>query len=244
MITTNNTLSPALSVPPDNIITIDFKKKRTTSLYKTDGVPKATAADPIRDPKDIAAMQDYFLSRGQVRDYTIFTLGIIFGIRAGDLLNLRIHHIMNDNGTFKLHCDLIESKTRKFNNPAITPQVKELLTNYLDTLPGYGMNDPLFRSQKRDKYGNLRPITLIQLNRILKTASTACNVPGHISSHSLRKTFAYHLLRSNQGDDKAKMALQQMLNHNDFKTTLIYSGLAQDAMDDYRERLAGDLFNV
>lgn len=244
MITTNNTLSPALSVPPDNIITIDFKKKRTTSLYKTDGVPKATAADPIRDPKDIAAMQDYFLSRGQVRDYTIFTLGIIFGIRAGDLLNLRIHHIMNDNGTFKLHCNLIESKTRKFNNPAITPQVKELLTNYLDTLPGYGMNDPLFRSQKRDKYGSLRPITLIQLNRILKTASTACNVPGHISSHSLRKTFAYHLLRSNQGDDKAKMALQQMLNHNDFKTTLIYSGLAQDAMDDYRERLAGDLFNV
>lgn len=221
---------------------MDFQKpRRTTSLYKSDGKPKATAADPIRSLDDIKAIQEYFITRGKRRDYTLFTLGINFGLRAGDLLSLQMHHILKSNNTFKSHCDLIESKTRKFNNPAITPRMQRLLTDYLSTLPDYSMDTPLFCSQKRNKDGSLRPITITQLNRILKEASIACNVPGHISSHSLRKTFAYQLIQKNPNNDELKFALQAMLNHNDFKTTLTYCGITQDSMDKYRLELEESL---
>lgn len=236
-----NTLAEKLTPVPmtDNIINVDFGKntRRTTSIFKSNGAPKATAADPIRDPAAIKTIQEYFISHGQIRNYTMFTVGILFGLRAGDLLDLKIHHILNPDGTFKSHCDLIESKTRKFNNPVITPAIRGLISDYLETLPAYSLNDPLFQSRERNRDGSGKPITLRQWNHILKEAAKACDVPGHISSHSVRKTFAYQLLKQNPNDDNLKFALQKMLNHNDFKTTLTYCGMTQDALDAYRAGL-------
>ena len=236
-----------ISVYTNNLIEVDFHKgadtRRTTSLYKSDGKPKPSAADPIRRPEEIKAIQEYFRERGQIRDYTLFTLGVCFGLRAGDLLSLRISNIVNPDGTFKLRCELIESKRRKFNNPIITAQLRELLSTYLASLPGYSIHDPLFASQKRDQNGNKRPITITQLNRILKAAAKATNTPGHISSHSLRKTFAYQLLKHNPNDDTVKLALQQMLNHDEFRTTLNYCGMTQDTVDGYRASLIDNIIN-
>ena len=226
-----------LALELNNVIPFPSQPKRSTSLYKSNGVPKASAAEPIRNPEDITAMQEYYLQKNQLRNYTIFTLGILFGIRAGDLCELKIHHILTDTGCFKTHCDLYEQKTRKHNNPAITAAARNILEHYLQTLGDYTMDDYLFRSRQRDENGNYRPITIQQLNNIIKAAAKACNVPGHISSHSLRKTFAYQLLKQNPNNDEAKFALQKMLNHNDFATTLTYCGLMQDSLDKYRAGL-------
>lgn len=231
---------------PDNIIEFDFRrsdpvsKRRDTSLFTSDGRPKATAAEPIRALSDIKAIQNYFQERGQIRNYTLFTLGIMFGLRAGDLLSLRWHHLYNPDYTFKPRCDVIEAKTRKTNNPAITPEVRAIITAYHDTLPqNIGYHDPVFISKKSDGCGHYRPITISALNRTLKAAAKAVGLTAHISSHSLRKTFAYQLLQQNKNDDNAKFALQRMLNHNDFKTTLTYCGMTQDTMDTYRAALEG-----
>lgn len=245
MITINTVKLAVDPVIENNVIEVNFKHlapRRSTNLYKTDGCPKASAADPIRSQADIRAMQEYFLSHGKLRDYTLFTVGICFGLRAGDLLSLKIHHILNPDGTFKSHCALIEEKRRKFNNPAITPQIQIMLTHYLETLDTISYDDPLWRSRNRNQDGTYRAITITQLNRILKEASVACNISGHISSHSLRKTFAYQLLKANPNDTNVQMALQQMLNHNDFKTTLRYCGITQDIMDEYRSDLEAALF--
>ena len=247
-----NTTSLAYAQPmPNNIINFviterpEPEERRTTSLYKTNGVLKASAADPIRSLADIHAIQQYFLANDQIRNYTLFTLGILFGLRAGDLLSLRIHHVMLPDGRFKSHCDLIESKTRKFNNPAITPEIREIITNYLVTrTDDYTLDSPLFVSRNRDrKTGLPKPITLAMLNHMLKDAAKACNVPGHISSHSLRKTFAYHMIKSNPDSDAAKFAVQTMLNHADFKTTLTYCGITQEEVDGFRAGL-GNYFTT
>lgn len=228
---------------PDNIIEVNFRlqapsQRRSTSLYTSDGRPKATAAEPIRELTDIKAMQNYYRDHNQTRNYTLFTLGIMFGLRAGDLLSLRWHHLYNADGSFKSHCDVIESKTRKTNNPAITDDVRALITAYRETLPdGISMDDPVFISNKRDENRHYRPITISALNRTLKAAAKAVGIQSHISSHSLRKTFAYQLLKANPDNDEVKFALQKMLNHNDFKTTLIYCGMGQDALDKYRASL-------
>lgn len=225
----------------DNIIEVDFTPKRSTSLYKSDGVKKASAADPIRELQHIKAIQRYFLDHEQIRNYTIFTIGILYGLRAGDLLGLRVSHFFTESGNFKLHCDLYEEKTRKFNNPLITTQIQELITSYLSQTQPLNYHDPLFPSKKTDESGNKRPITVSQYNRILKKAATTCNVPGHISSHSMRKTFAYHMIKNNPSNGELQIALQRMLNHSSFETTLIYCGLQQDTIDKYRSGLEGSL---
>lgn len=237
-----NTAETLINQQPkyDNVIPLfpDTESvRRTTSIYKKNGVPKATAAEPIRNSAHIKAMQEYYRSKGQIRNYTIFTMGIMFGIRAGDLCEMRIHHILNADGSFKAHCGLYEQKTRKFNNPVITLAMQEILKEYLGSLGDYTQDDYLFRSRQRDKDGNYRPITIQQLNNVIKDAAKAAGVPDHISSHSLRKTFAYQLLQQNPGSDEVKFALQRMLNHNDFKTTLTYCGMTQDTLDKYRTGL-------
>lgn len=237
-----NTASILINQQPkyDNVISLfpdSASCRKTTSLYKSNGIPKATAADPIRNPTHIKAIQCYYRNKGQIRNYTIFTMGIVFGIRAGDLCEMRIHHILNTDGSFKAHCGLYEQKTRKFNNPVITPTMQSILKEYLDSLGDYHQDDYLFRSRQRDKNGNYRPITIQQLNNVIKEAAKAVGVSEHISSHSLRKTFAYQLLQQNPGNDEVKFALQKMLNHNDFKTTLTYCGMTQDTLDKYRVEL-------
>lgn len=229
----------------DNVI--PFPKahapRRSTNIYKSDGNPKATAADPVRSLEDIERIKEYFLSKRQIRNYTIFVMGITFGIRAGDLLDLKIHHILNKDGTFKRRCTLIESKTRKTNMPNINKTMRKILNDYLATLHNYSYDDPLFQSRKTDLFGRPQPLSLRQLNYVLAKAEKDLELDFHFSSHSLRKTFAYHLLMQNQNDDVAKFALQKMLNHNDFKTTLTYSGLQADAMDKYRDALTDVLLN-
>lgn len=209
-------------------------RRRTTDPRKSNGVPKAKAADPIRDPRDIRAMQRYYLDRGQARNHAMFTLGIMFGIRAGDLCELKVGHVLGSDGNVKRHCTLYEQKTRKTNAIAITPAMRDLLREYLDGLGDCAHDDYLFRSRQRDGDGNHRHITIQQFNNVIKEAAKAVGVQGHISSHSLRKTFAYQLLKKYPDDDEVKFALQKMLNHNDFKTTLAYCGIAQEAMDEYR----------
>ena len=47
------------------------------------------APDPIKDINDINRILDYFLSHGQYRNLLLFTMGINFGLRCGDLLKLK-----------------------------------------------------------------------------------------------------------------------------------------------------------
>lgn len=230
-------------VPIDNLIEVDFSRKpdrRTTSLYKSNGIPKASTADPIRELSDVHAMQAYF-KKHNIRDYTMFSLGLLFGLRASDLLSLRLDHVLTSDGTFKTHCSLYEKKTRKFNNPLITPQARILLTNYIRTIDYKALSEPLFRSRNSNADGSPRPITIQQFRNVLRKAAKECNVPGNISTHSIRKTFAYHLLKANPNDDNAKFALQKMLNHSDFQTTLTYCGLTQDSVDEVRNSV-NDIF--
>lgn len=229
----------ALEIKFDNVIQFPgTTQRRATSIYKSNGQPKPTAADPIRDPADIERIKQYFLDNNQRRNYTIFVLGIVFGIRAGDLLTLRVHHVLRPDGSFKPHCDLIESKTRKTNNPIITPEVQKVLSEWLAELTDYEYDDYLFRSRKRDINGNWQAMDVRSFNRILKKVSKDLDLNFHFSSHSLRKTFAYHLLERNPDNDDAKFALQRMLNHDSFKTTLAYCGREQDAIDEFRCDLA------
>jgi integrase len=54
------------------------------------------AADPIKNIEDINRILDYFLSHKQYRNLLLFSMGINFGLRCGDLLQLKFGHVLNN----------------------------------------------------------------------------------------------------------------------------------------------------
>lgn len=216
---------------------VDVKKAKTGSIYKENGQLKPTPADPIRKTEDIQKMQKYFLENKQIRNYAIFTVGITFGLRASDLLKLRISDVCNEDFSVKSHCRIYEKKTKKFNNPSISNTAKNAITLLLGEIKELDFDDLLFQSKKFDETGRRGAVTLSQLRRILIKAAKDSGVEGHVSTHSLRKTFVYHMLQLNKGDQDAQLTVQTMLNHSSFKTTLKYCGLTQDKADEMRSGL-------
>ena len=72
------------------------------------------ATEPIRDKEDLHAMANYFLQRGQFRNYVLLTLGVYTALRISDLLRLRWEDVYDEErDEFRAHVTLTEHKTGK-----------------------------------------------------------------------------------------------------------------------------------
>ena len=58
-----------------------------------------------------------------------------------------------------------------------------------------------------------------QAHNIFRDAFDACELPGQVTTHSLRKTFANYALRASGGNIKV---LQELLGHKHLSTTEVY----------------------
>ena len=67
--------------------------------------------EPIRNVKDINKIKQYLLGKKNKRDYCIFVVGINVGLRAGDLLSLKISDV-TDGKTIFDDVTIKEQKTK------------------------------------------------------------------------------------------------------------------------------------
>ena len=174
--------------------------------------------EPIRAIVDIEKVKQ-ILKPKKKRNFLLFILGINCGLRVSDLLQLKISDIKN-----KTHIELIEQKTGKLRRFPINQTLYTLLRDYIENKDG---EQWLFKSQK----GINQPITRIQAYRIIKDACRKAGLSDHIGTHSLRKTFGYHLYKKT----KDVALLQNILNHSSPNITLRYIGINQDIIDSQLE---------
>lgn len=66
------------------------------------GINKAEEVEPIKNLKDIQKIEQYLLDKESKRDYILFVVGTNRGLRAGDLLSLKIKDIMDTEGKIKI----------------------------------------------------------------------------------------------------------------------------------------------
>ena len=179
------------------------------------------AVQPIRDIQKIEDMKWALKRHCSYRDYMMFTLGINIGLRVGDLLRLKVKDVLE--GT---HIDIIEEKTGKRKRFFVNPKLRREVQKYVRK-SGLSMDHYLFPS--RNGRGT-KPITRIQAYRVLNKAAEYAGVE-EVGTHTLRKTFGYQHYQKY----KDIALLQQILNHDNQKDTMIYIGLTQDLMDETLE---------
>ena len=137
--------------------------------------------DPIRKIKDIKAISK--LTADTPRDHLLFIMGINNGLRAGDLIKLKVkdvqHMKIGDTLTIK------ESKTGKDNILVINKTEFKALRNYLDTVQP---DDEEFLFASRKGSGHIQSQAV---SKLVKKWTKAINLKGNFGAHTLRKTWGY-----------------------------------------------------
>lgn len=198
------------------------KQERLLSGVKSDGVPIAHAADSIRSYDELCLVLDKLKNTGRmgIRNWAMFRCGVCLGLRASDLTKLKWGWLIDENGAFRDHIPVVESKTSKINHCFISEAIVETLTEYRKWLNGKNveLDDYVF---SKNNGGKLQEQSF---SRILKNAGVEAGLPIHISSHTMRKSFANIALCVHDGgaSDNTIRDIQGLLGHADVRVTMKY----------------------
>lgn len=162
-------------------------------------------------------------SFNNLRDSTLFLLGIKTGFRISELLSLKLADLKEHNGTLKLNLSVSKSKVKGKTSTRSIPlsnSTLEALKLYVDSLPE--QQTYLFESRED------LPLSRIQAWRIWKLAARRLNFTGRIATHSARKSFAYKMYEK-LGKDIAKT--QRAMGHKSVNSTIAYLQVNMDEIN-------------
>ena len=183
-----------------------FQKKLPRALSKE-------AAKEISQSIDLTDNEPWVIAR----DTAVILLLYGCGLRISEALSLKYSE-MPLTDTLK-----IQGKGDKFRIIPILQIAREAVENYLNTLPfTLNGNDNIFRGVRG---GNLNPRS-IQL--VMKLIREKLGIASNATPHSLRHSFATHLLTS--GADLR--SIQELLGHSSLSTTQIYTSVDSSRLMD------------
>ena len=230
----------------DNVIEVDFTGKKTNKKDCDNNISRSSQAGiscevyAFTTEEEIKAMIDVFNKHIEesdgvpkqiaYRNKMLFLIGLNVGLRASDIRKLKWNFFLNDDGSFKDFYSLQPKKQRKYGKFVklyFNQTVKKAITDYLNKYPIDNMNDYLFKSRKGDD-----AISENALWRIIKTAAAEAGINKNIGSHSLRKSFGYHVWHNAEDKNKALVTLQMIFNHSSSVVTAKYIGITNNEMSD------------
>lgn len=206
------------------------KRKRKARGFRTIG------AATFLSPEKINEVLSFILEdkKNGRRDCAILVVGFNSALRGGDILNLKLSDVFDEDGYFKSHVLIREGKTKKPKKFLINDVMKRAIALYIDNDRKNFKEDlsqPLFISRQKDKNGNARPITIHRLNQILKKVKERIYIDGKFSSHSCRKSFARNAYDSSKNKGHMMVLLQEALNHSTPALTRSYLCLSEAELD-------------
>ena len=193
-----------------DIEVINFSIKGRNPHHPPKG--SSTVVEPIRNERDIKAIRK--LLSDTPRNHLLFVMGINNGLRAGDLLRLKVKDVKGMKPGDSIN--IKEGKTGKQNILVINKTVHKVLTQYLTDCQ-LSDDDYLFKSQKGDQ-----PLTIQAVNNYIKNWTSTINLKGNYGAHSLRKTWGF-IQRTNYG--VGFEVICKRFNHSSPAVTMRYLGI-------------------
>lgn len=134
----------------------------------------------------------------------IIQVGYSSGLRVSEIINLKWEDIDFDRNLIHLK----KAKGKKDRIVMLSQKVKEGLLNLSESRQGY-----VFLTNRDSKY------TDRTIQKIIENAAMKAGIRKSITPHTLRHSFATHLLEN--GTDISY--IRDLLGHSDISTTLIYT---------------------
>ena len=157
------------------------------------------------------------------RDNAIFLLLYGCGLRISEALELNIKDAPTEDWQDSIR---VMGKGRKIREVPILPDVKKGILRYLELYPGKSdMDAPLFIGVKG---GRLSP-RIVQIT--MQRMKNSMNLPDNATPHSLRHSFATHLLQA--GVDLR--SIQELLGHSSLSSTQIYTEVDKKKLTDVHQ---------
>src|SRR6202140_5592495 len=167
----------------------------------------------IREPQKIPLVMSPDETRrllavaGSPKARVLFSLGYGCGLRAGEVVRLKVKHIDRAQNIIRVE----QSKGRKDRNVMLSAEMLDLLRQWWKARRrGFDSTTPvaerwLFPGQRPGK-----PMTTRQLNRLFHEAADAAGIRKGVTLHALRHSFATHLL---EGGTDIRI-IQALLGHD------------------------------
>ena len=179
-------------------------------LKEPQKVPLVMSQDEIRRLLAMAA---------NIKVRVMLSLAYGCGLRAGEVVRLRVGDIDSAQTIIRI----VQAKGRKDRHVMLPPDLLALLRQWWKVRPTrYDRGVPpserwLFPGRRLN-----RPITTRQLSRLFHEAAAAAGITKPVTLHSLRHSFATHLLE--RGTDIRH--IQALLGHDKLDTTARYTRVA------------------
>jgi len=194
-------------------------------------------SEPIKSVDDINRISSYLVEHRRYRDNMLFILGINFGLRVSDLIQLRFGQLIDDSFSFKTTFPVLEKKTKttrkvqKNRYITINDSVMEAVTLYLQHAPSK-LDDFLFRSESNRGCNQNKPISRMSVDRILKGIAEDLHLECKVATRTLRKTFGYHQTVMSGNDPRKLLLLQKIFGHSSSTQTLDYIGITREEIEE------------
>jgi site-specific recombinase XerD len=151
---------------------------------------------------------------------TMIMLSYSSGLRVGELLNLKIKDIDSD----RMQILVRDGKGKKDRVTLLSVRVLEQLRKYFID---YRPKNYLFEGAAGGSYSER------SIQQVLKAAVQKTRINKHVTMHTLRHSFATHLLEN--GTDLRY--IQHLLGHSNPKTTEIYTHITTKGFDQLKSPL-------
>ena len=189
-------------------------KKNPTLVLSSPKIPKKLP--DVLSVADVEAIIDAIEpdSRFSIRDRAIIEILYSCGLRVSEICDLKIANLFLDDDLIRVMGKGSKERLIPIGGKA-NQDLNEYLKHTRSSLCRKTGSSAVFLSR------NGKPLTRAMINKILKKWQKAAGIKKHVSPHTLRHSFATHLL---EGGADLRF-VQALLGHTDISTTQIYTHL-------------------
>ena len=181
--------------------------KRHDILEHTHFIHEPRKLPVVLSPEEVARLLD---AAPGLKYKAALSVAYGAGMRAGEVVSLKINHIDSERMVIRVE----QGKGRKDRYVMLSPHLLALLRAWWKAARPQGW---LFPGRDR-----VQPMTTRQLNRACHAAAQMAEINKRVSLHTLRHSFATHLLE--QSIDVR--VIQVLLGHAKLDTTALYTRVA------------------